>query len=426
MKSNFVTRTISVAVFLLVTFYFGARVLSYFLDPLTTTAAYRYRGEEGATVSGYLIREETVLDNVDSDMVYQPREEGEKISKGGRVAVIYHNAQALEAARQLEDLEAQLYQLEYAGSLSSGAQAARRLDADIWEDALKLRSLVVRGDLGDACVQAGTIRSLVVRRDFAYSGKTGLAEQEAALRAQINSLTVTANSGRSFITAGRSGHWSSLVDGYETVLTPAILETLTPSVLDSIAPQAGLRSNVGKLVTDETWYFAADLTETEAAALRVGRTVSIRFASGLDRVFEMTVQAISPAEDGRRTVILRSDRFLSLVTLLRHQTAQIIFQTYSGIRVPKNALRVVTREFYDKDKDAQVEVRYTGVYCRLARQAYLKPVTVIYEGEDYYLVEPDETVLARYAQAQQSSRTLRPGDEVIITARDLFDGKVVS
>ena len=117
MKSNFVTRTISVAVFLLVTFYFGARVLSYFLDPLTTTAAYRYRGEEGATVSGYLIREETVLDNVDSDMVYQPREEGEKISKGGRVAVIYHNAQALEAARQLEDLEAQLYQLEYAGSL---------------------------------------------------------------------------------------------------------------------------------------------------------------------------------------------------------------------------------------------------------------------------------------------------------------------
>ena len=97
MKSNFVTRTISVAVFLLVTFYFGARVLSYFLDPLTTTAAYRYRGEEGATVSGYLIREETVLDNVDSDMVYQPREEGEKSSKGGRVAVIYHNAQALEA-----------------------------------------------------------------------------------------------------------------------------------------------------------------------------------------------------------------------------------------------------------------------------------------------------------------------------------------
>ena len=88
MKSNFVTRTIAILAFLLVVIYFGTSVLRYFLDPVVTTVAYQYRGEEAVTVTGYLVREETVFSNVDSGMVYQPRAEGERISDGGQVAVV--------------------------------------------------------------------------------------------------------------------------------------------------------------------------------------------------------------------------------------------------------------------------------------------------------------------------------------------------
>ena len=59
---------------------------------------------------------------------------------------------------------------------------------------------------------------------------------------------------------------------------------------------------------------------------------------------------------------------------------------------------------------------------RLARQ---KPVTVLYEGEDYYLVEPDQETLSRYVESAQNIRTLRAGDEVVITAGELYDGKVL-
>ena len=426
MKSNFVTRTIAVLAFLLVVVYFGASVLGYFLDPLVTAAAYQYRGEEGFTVSGYLIREEQVLDGVDSAMVYQPREEGERVSAGGQVAVVYHSQEALSAARQIAELELQLEQLEYAGGGLSDAQSVMRLDSSILESLHDLRWQVTRGELGDAAGSAETLRALVVRRAFAHAagGAEELEGQTEALRQQINSLTATANSGRTFVTADRPGAYSALVDGYEEVLTPAMLEELTPSALDAVAADGGLTSNVGKLITSDTWYFAANLRESEAAALSAGGRVTIRFAGGLVQDLEMTVQSVSQPEGGRAAVVLRSDEYLSLTTLLRHQTAQLIVRTYEGIRVPKNAVRVVEEAGEGEDGTQEVS-RRTAVYCRVGRLARQKPVTVLYEGEDYYLVEPDQETLSRYVESAQNIRTLRAGDEVVITAGELYDGKVL-
>ena len=203
-----------------------------------------------------------------------------------------------------------------------------------------------------------------------------------------------------------------------------MLEELSPSALAAVSPAEGVSSNVGKLITGDTWYFAANLPAAEAESLREGSRVSVRFANGLDRDMEMRVRSISREEDGQRTLVLESGEYLALTTLLRHQTAQVICRTYEGIRVPKNAVRVETRTV-GEGEEAQ-EVRFTGVYCRMARLASLKPVQVLYEGEDYYLVTPDEEILERFFSAARVSRTLRGGDEIIITARDLYDGKVVS
>jgi len=425
MKSSFVTKGLTLLAFLAVVAYFGSSVFQYFIDPLTTTVAYRFHSEEAITVSGYLIREEVALDGVDSQLVYPTREEGEKVSRGGRVAVVYHNAQAMEAARETERLQLQLEQLEYAGSVLSGAQVAMKLDDNILEDIRTLRQQVVRGDLEEARSQAGNLRTLVVRRDFAHSatGEEDLENQAAQLRQRINSLSATAANGRTSITTKQSGYFSALVDGYEQVLTPNRLQELTPSKLESVTP-SGAGSNVGKVITGEDWYFAASVPASRLEGVEPGDRVALRFISGLDRDLEMTVYLISDEEEGKRVVVLQSDRYLPLTTLLRHQTAQLILQTYDGIRVPKNAVRVAATTIEGED-GTQTEDRFTGVYCRVGMSARLKPVTVLFEGEDYYLVAPDQEILARYPEQGQSTRLLRSGDEVVITARDLYDGKAV-
>ena len=52
-------------------------------------------------------------------------------------------------------------------------------------------------------------------------------------------------------------------------------------------------------------------------------------------------------------------------------------------------------------------------------------MTVLYQGEDYYLVRPCPEAMNIASEEQLEIRTLRGGDEIIVTARDLYDGKVI-
>ena len=71
----------------------------------------------------------------------------------------------------------------------------------------------------------------------------------------------------------------------------------------------------------------------------------------------------------------------------------------------------------------RVEDGVSGVYCLVGVQAVFKPVDVVYKGNGYYLVEPskkaDDT-------ENTSSTRLRVGDSLLITAEELYNGKVVS
>ena len=206
-----------------------------------------------------------------------------------------------------------------------------------------------------------------------------------------------------------SGTYSAVADGYESVLTPEVLETMTPSQLSSAAPQS-VSTTVGKLIQGSAWYFAANVNEENAASLKENSRLTLRMASGVGFDLPVTLTRISAAENGKCLIVLKSTRYLSYMTLLREQNAELIISAYDGLRVPKNALRV--------DENG-----VSGVYCLVGRVAYFKPVSIVYQGSDYCLVEPGTIEAA--TESQKSLYTLRPNDEVIVSAGELYNGKVV-
>ena len=211
-----------------------------------------------------------------------------------------------------------------------------------------------------------------------------------------------------------------MVDGYETVLTPESLADLTPSALESVTADESVQSNVGKLVRGETWYYAAVLTAEEAEELEKAADAGelyLRFAQGVDTDLPVTLESIGPEENGQAVAILSGELYLSQLTLLREQSAQIIFSSVEGIRVPREAVRLVT-ETTENEDGTVTETTVTGVYCVSGREAEFKPVEVLYSNENFALVEAD-------IASNQELLRLRPGDEVIINARDLYDGKVI-
>ena len=56
--------------------------------------------------------------------------------------------------------------------------------------------------------------------------------------------------------------------------------------------------------------------------------------------------------------------------------------------------------------------------CVMGREAAFKPVSVLYSNENFALVKAE-------ISSNQELLRLRPGDEVIVKAYDLYDGKVV-
>ena len=136
----------------------------------------------------------------------------------------------------------------------------------------------------------------------------------------------------------------------------------------------------------------------------MGQEVTLRLSKGLKQDAPAHVQSISNQEDGQVAVVFACTRYISQVTLLRRQQAEIILREYSGIRIPTAALRM--------DESGQL-----GVYCQIGAYVYLKPVDLIYKGSGFCLVQR--------AEGASGERALRQGDLVISTAQQLTDGMIL-
>ena len=402
------TKIITVLLLLAVIAYFGVQGYRYLVDPETTTLVYRYRSEESIALRGYVVREEQVIDCTET-LIELTHAEGTRVGAGDTVAMIYRSADALRATQELETLRAQKEQLEYAASASSDAETALRLDTDIRDQILKVRAAFEGGSYSALDTLSDELKTTVLKREYAYSGGEDLASQLTELNAQISTLSGTASGGATRITAQVSGTYSAVADGYESVLTPESLNTMTPSQLSSVAPQS-VSTTVGKLIQGSTWYFAASVNASDAEGLKVGSSLTLRMASGVDFDLPVTLSRMSAEENGKCLLVVQSNRYLPYMTLLREQNAELILHEYDGLRIPKNALRV--------DENG-----VSGVYCLVGRVAYFKPVNIVYQGGDYCLVTPGEIEAATESQA--SLYTLRANDEVIVSAGELYNGKVV-
>lgn len=424
--SGFGTKLLMAALFLGVAAYFGVQAVQYLDDPLGVTLAYRYEVEQTVDMTGFVVREERVLPDEGGGLLRVQRAEGERVSAGGTVASVYADQASLDRQAEIDSLESRVEQLQYAQDLALAAETTRKLDAQIVQNLLEYRRFLAADRLYDAESTALELRALVLKRDYSDAGNGDIAVQLQELGAQLLALRSQAEGSVRRVTAPESGLYSAEVDGYEMVLTPGTLEGLTPSGLSGLTADPAITSRTGKLVLGDEWYYAAILSAEDAVALRGqqeedGGTLVLRFSKGVDLDLPVTLESIGPRENGRVVAVFRGTSYLRELTLLRQQRAQIITGSISGIRVPRESLRA-ERAYLSEDGKVLSEER-TGVYCLVGREARFKPVEVVHSGESFVLISPapelDPSV------ERDAKQIIRPGEQVIVSARGLFDGKVL-
>lgn len=398
--------------------YFGFYVAKVFSEPYTTALAYTYTSNDSAEAVGILVRQETVLP-AQTGIVDVTRSEGEKVGVGQSVAQVYRDSQAQNNQADLEALADQIQLLEYSSD-GGGVDSAAKLDENILQAVTALHAASGVGDYNQLEDQARTLKSTVLKRGYVYGNGLGseeLTQKLNDLKSQYAALKQQTSSSTSSVRAPQSGVFSTLVDGYETAVTPQTVFQLTPSSLSALLAGQGKESGggVGKLITSTRWYFAAALPVSVAERLKEGSTATLRFSGDFDQDIDMRVDQIGEAEGDKSVVVFSTDRYLSQTTLLRQQTAELIFNSWSGLRIPKQALRMEKSTYTDKETGQEVQNNRLGVYALLGGRAEFKTVEVVTEGDDYYVVR----------STTDESDALRAGDEVIVRATELYDGQLL-
>lgn len=382
--------------------YMGFALLRTLETPLSTVRAIEYEAGTTCRVTGYIVRDETVLTSPYSITVLT-RREGERAGVGQAVATGYQSADAQARQWEIEAMEAELSQLQYAWSSDLDVENTAALDQELTSLFTEAAQAAVRRDLAAVEALGPRIKGLLLRRDASPERLESLGAEIDSLETELAALRGGNGAGVRTVTAPESGYFSSGADGYEQVLTPARLETLTLSELHSIAPAALPQGACGRLIRSGDWYFACAVPAGLAADLEAGDTVSASIPHGASSTMELRVVRIGGEEEnGERLLILSSADYIQDVTLLRQHTAELVFHSYSGLRVPKTAL-------------VMDEQNRPSVYILEGERSKSKAVSILYDNGESYVVALDKS----------STSNLWPGDEIILNPRNLYDGKVV-
>ncbi len=392
--SNF----IALLLFLAFAIYTGAYAIRSLRDTTVTAEAVAADVTLGGPASGIVIREETVLTSAEKYIDVTARD-GTKLAAGATLATAMRSEAGLERANRIHELELEVARMSAAlDELDSAADLTTR-DESLRAVVQKLSGAVARHELSALDSDSLNLRSLLFSNAAAGVSKAELR----TLQRELDSLRGSSSSDAVVLTTERSGVFSTLVDGYEA-LTPAELDALTPDGLETLTSYTPDKpaGAYGKLVTSYRWYFAAAMSAADAEHLTVGKTATLNFGRYYGADISARVLSISEPADGNVAVVFRCDTALADTLAMRCVPANVVFATYSGIRVPAQAVQT--------DK----KTGDTYVWCITAMQLERKDVTVLYADDDFAVIAESNAADA-----------LRDGNTVVVSGKDLYEGKIM-
>ena len=360
------------------------------------------RSENKTAAAGYLIRNEQVYPAPADGVISYYIQEGERVSKGQKIAVVFTGKVDMSVQNKLSTISERISDLE-------NSQIAKELtlgDPALVDNVIKNRVQ----DVIEMVYKNNTAKVKQSKDDITVllSGSTGNNISIERLKQEKWELEQSISSSQFTVYADRSGVFSSVIDGMESFFDVRHFETVTPQLLreaDMFALKEKSTAAQGeacvKVADNYEWFFAANVDEKWAYDLKKGDFIDVRFPDVSDRLIASEIVNISRPEDGAVTVVLACTEYLSDIYSLRRINAEIVRSTFSGLLVPKSAVRVHENK--------------TGVYIAKDHIARFREAEIIFGSDDYVIIKEDNSAL----------QPLLLYDEVIVSGDGIYSGKVI-
>lgn len=386
--NNLINAAIAV-VFIGVLLYMGVYLMRSLNNGYVTAEAVYVDLQESGQAQGIIVRDERLL-FAGQPYVDVLAEEGKNIAVGEVVATGTDSAASMTDAARIHQLEMEISRARTAASTAAGADH----DAAILSAIYDLSAAVARGEMARIYAPEVTLTSLV----FRDQGAAVDAGQLAAMEAELSQLKTQAMTNSTVITSPIAGLFTTSVDGYEG-LTVAMLDELTPDSLRELTTRReDTEGYLGKVAVGTRWYFAALVSERDAARLKADSVTTLDLGKYASGTVEAVVTHISHPQNGVCAVVFKCRTALAETLALRELTAEIVYGQVSGLRVPAKAVHV--------DETGQ-----TFVYVMSSLQIEKKTVEILAGAGEYYIVAADS-----------AGDALRAGNEIVVSGRNIKEG----
>lgn len=425
-----------VAVALLLLVYIGFQIYSTTYSQIKTETASFVEVNETVSATGFVVREETVLSSDASGVLTYLLEDGDKVSKDGKVAEIYSSASDVSTQKSIESLQAEKDRLQQLARASEAFTSPDSLDKQILQSLKNMQVAVNRQDYSKLDSHRDQLLYQLNERQIVTKKVENFDSRLQSLQQQIEELKAKHSESIGSVTSPLAGYFVSDLDGYENALSYQEVDQLTPEQIKACLeskPAEKQQGSMGKVVSGLNWYMVCTLSAEDAGKLRPGKkgiTINMPFAS--TESVPVTVVAVNQADrQSEAAVVLRCDYMSSDLANIRTEAIQINTDQHEGIRISKKAVHMDTVSRVKTDEDGnQVldengqkvmeEKEVQGVYVLYGGELVFKEIVQVYSSENYVICNPSPEEDALF-----SGKTVQLYDEVVIEGTDLQDGKVV-
>ncbi len=399
----------ALAIFCVITLlYFGIHLVANLYNPVETVAAAKISVDDSLSVTGCFIRDEQIVKITNGDTVEYSVSNGDKVAKGAELATVYEDPEALETSRTLREITDTVTQLRAAIQSNSTAMDSSKLDKQIIDSIASVSRAVDSGNLSEIPRLSSELRKNAVRRGYSSGDTEKMNAQLEELESQASALESSVIGKTKQINSEYSGYFCESLDGYENKFKASEIDDLTLSDLKAEPEETDSGdspfSSV-KIIQGSEWYFAAEISDEEAERFENVETVNLRFAQ-LSEDVPASVYRVSDDPDSDKTLlVLKSLTFNEELVGMRVQGADIIFASYTGLKVPKEAVHM---------RDSGDGTSTMGVYVMVNSMTAFKKIETLYEDQSFYIVKMNVT----------GDDSLVLHDDIVVSAKDLDEKKV--
>lgn len=344
----------------------------------STEDALLYSARRSLSFTGVIVRDETIVYtpfSVGSGVLDYTVSDGSRLSNKTVIANVYDSYDQIYYRYRIEQLKNDIALLESAQSRGTTDYAQPEfLTAQIVESYKELLLNMAQGDLAQVYDESDDMLRLMSIFNVSTNVEMDYSTRIEELKQELSVCNAALKDPIATVKSGETGYFTSSFDGYESFLTTDSISSLTVDDIKGIIENptkitSEYDNAIGKVFSGYSWKMVGIINTADRYF--VNEKLVFSFASSNAR-HTVTVESITPTGNGNEAIIVLSCEELdSEIASSRIQEADLVFNEYTGLRVPREAIRFVN------------DIK--GVYVIVGERTEFKKLDVIYEGDDYVL-----------------------------------------